>query len=188
VADGLLRAVLTYEMDEVGLESGLRRAAEEALAVVAGELTARFNDAISGAYWPWPDTTPRWGSGGGVTLADAANNWQTWTDGNGTGARPKSTVGSPRSIVDSGDLKQSLNFELNRSGLEARWAWNVDYAAAVHEGAYIHPFQNPGKVVLLPARPWTLAVIEGGTTAVGLPVYPVAERMGEEVMRALAEQ
>jgi hypothetical protein len=181
---GMLRATLTHSID-AGMETELHRAAEEALAVVAGELTARFNDAISGEYWPWPDQTPRWGSAGGVTLSEAAENWNTWANGSGTGRAPRAVASSPRSIVDSGDLKQSLNFELDRGGLEARWTWNADYAAAVHEGAYIHPFQNPGKVILLPARPWTLAVLEGGTSATGIPVYPLGERMGAEIMREL---
>jgi hypothetical protein len=184
MSTGLLRASLFYEVD-ADIESELHKAAEDAIAVVAGELTARFNDAISGEYWPWPDSTPRWGSTGAKTLADAIDNWHTWLEGSGTGKRPQSVAGSPRSIVDSGQLKQSLNFELDRKGLEARWTWNEDYAAAVHEGAYIHPFQNPDKVVQIPARPWTLAVIEGGTNAVGLPVYPVAKRLAEEVTLAL---
>ena len=86
-------------------------------------------------------------------------------------------VGSPRSIVDSGNLKQSRDFDLDRVNLKAEWNWNADYAAAVHEGAYINPFGNTNKVVQLPARPWTQAVIEGGTVATGIPVYPVAENL-----------
>jgi len=180
-----LRARLVFDSPEAAMETELRRAAGEALAVVAGEITSRFNDAISGEYWPWPDQTPRWGNAGGVTLAEAADNWNTWATGSGTGQKPRAVAGSPRSIVDSGDLKQSLNFELDRGKLEASWSWNVDYAAAVHEGAYIHPFQNPDKVVLLPARPWTLAVMEGGTAAAGIAVYPAAERMAQEVTQGL---
>lgn len=172
----LLRATLTYEIDG-DPNSVLRAAAEEAFAVVAAELTGRFNDAISGAYWPWPDDTPRWGNGGGRTLEEAADNWNTWINGNGTGKRPRAVAGSPRSVVDSGDLKQSLTFTLNRAAMEANWTWNAEYAAAVHEGAYIHPFQNPDKVVELPARPWTKAVLEGGTGAVGIEVYDAAARL-----------
>lgn len=69
---------------------------------------------------------------------------------------------SPRSIVDSGDLKQSKSYSL--SGLEASWTWSINYAAAVHEGAKLW------NGAILPARPWTDAVLEGGTSA-KVPVY-----------------
>ena len=156
--------------------SAMRVATEEAFSVIAAELTARFDSAISGAHWPWPDVTPRWGSRGGTSLKEAVTNWYGWLYG-GPGQRPVSIAGSPRSIVDSGDLKQSRNFELNRAALTATWTWNVEYAAAVHEGAYIHPFQNSDKIIQLPGRPWTTAVLEGGTNAVGIPVYDVTNRL-----------
>ena len=92
-------------------------------------------------------------------------------------------VGSPRSIVDSGDLKQSRDFQLNRAGLVANWSWNVDYAAAVHEGAYINPFGNTSKTVQLPARPWTEAVLQGNTVAQGIEVYPVSENLKKAIER-----
>ncbi len=108
------------------LQGELLKATQKAFAQVGGELTARFDDAISGAYWPWPDKTPRWGSGGGKTLDEAADNWNTWLYGSGTGKKPKAVAGSPRSIVDSGDLKQSRDFEINVANFTAQWNWGVD--------------------------------------------------------------
>ena len=160
-----IKASVSFEITE-DISGVLRKATEDAFAQVAGELTGRFDDAVSGAYWPWPRITPRFG--GSRSLSDAARQWN---DALGSG------VGSPRSIVDSGALKQSRNFELDRVNLTAEWSWNVDYAAAVHEGAYINPFGNKNKVVQLPARPGTQAVIEGGTVATGIPVYPVAANL-----------
>lgn len=159
--------------------SALRRATEQAFAQVTGELTARFDAAVSGKHWPWPDSTPRFG--GSRSLDQAADNWNTYLTGNGTGKRPRSVAGSPRSIVDSGDLKQSRDFQLNLSTLTAQWSWNVDYAAAVHEGAYINPFGNTRKIVQLPGRPWTDAVLKGGTAASGIEVYPVAANLAKFV-------
>ena len=162
-----IKTTVSFEIDgDPG--SVLRAATEQAFAQVTGELTARFDAAISGAHWPWPDSTPRFG--GSRDLGQAAENWNTWLYGNGNGSKPKAVAGSPRSIVDSGDLKQSRDFDLNRAALTAKWSWNVDYAAAVHEGAYINPFNNPSKIVQLPARPWTQAVLQGGTVASGIPV------------------
>ena len=160
-----IKATVSFEITE-DVSGVLRKATEDAFAQVAGELTGRLDDAVSGNYWPWPRTTPRFG--GGSSLSDAARQWNAAQGGG---------VGSPRSIVDSGALKQSRNFELDRVSLKAEWSWNVDYAAAVHEGAYINPFGNKNKVVQLPARPWTQAVIEGNTAATGIQVYPVAANL-----------
>ena len=169
-----IRAAVSFEITK-DITGELRKATEAAFAQVAGELTARFDSAVSGQHWPWPDSTPRFG--GSKDLASAADNWNTYLTGNGTGSAPKAVAGSPRSIVDSGNLKQSRDFDLNRSNLIAVWNWNAEYAAAVHEGAYINPFGNMRKIVQLPGRPWTQAVIEGNTVATGIPVYPVAENL-----------
>jgi|TARA_B100000035_G_scaffold307305_1_gene310372 hypothetical protein len=159
------------------LEGELKRATQIAFQQVTGELTARFDAAVSGNHWPWPDSTPRWGSSGGKTLEESAENWNTWQYGTGFGKKPKAVAGSPRSIVDSGDLKQSRDFQLNISTFTAEWNWGVDYAAAVHNGAYIHPFGNKQKLVQMPARPWTTAVLTGKTVAQGIPVYNPATEM-----------
>lgn len=167
---------------EVGdLNALVLGATEQAFMEVTAELTARFDAAVSGQHWPWPDSTPRWGSSGGKTLKEVSENWNTYLTGSGTGVAPKSVAGSPRSIVDSGDLKQSREFTLNKKALTAQWTWNVDYAAAVHNGAYIHPFGNKSKLVQLPGRPWTTAVLEGGTVATGIPVYNPAQKIGERI-------
>ena len=65
--------------------------------------------------------------------------------------------GSPRSIVDTGVLKNSKSYKL--SGLTAEWVWSAEYAAAVHDGARLW------NGATLPARPWTDAVLVGGTSA-----------------------
>lgn len=181
----MTKVTTTIQFDQpVGVTEAFQEAAQSAFAQVAGELTGRFDAAVSGAHWPWPDETPRFG--GARDLRTAADNWNTWLTGSGTGAAPKSVAGSPRSIVDSGNLKQSRDFNLYRTEMKAEWNWNVDYAAAVHEGAYIHPFNNPSKLVQIPARPWTQAVLEGGTTAQGIPVYPVAANLKKFLQQRLS--
>jgi len=169
-----IKATVSFEVTD-DISGPLRQATEEAFMQVTGELTARFDAAVSGNHWPWPDSTPRFG--GARDLESAADNWNTWLTGTGNGKRPKAVANSPRSIVDSGQLKQSRDFRLNRAALTAEWNWSVDYAAAVHEGAYINPFGNTRKIVQIPGRPWTQAVLEGGTSATGIPVYPVGENL-----------
>jgi hypothetical protein len=72
-------------------------------------------------------------------------------------------AGTKRNIVDSAALFQS-NTGPEIDGLRVRYSWRVGYAAAVHEGAVL---QNG---TVLPARPWTSAVL--GTESVdGIEVY-----------------
>lgn len=151
----------------------LQAAVEKAFMQATAELTGRFDAAISGNHWPWPRQSKRFG--GGSSLSDVAKQWKM----------SSFNTGSPRSIVDSGDLKQSRDFVLNKSGLVAKWNWGVDYAAAVHEGAYIHPFGDKSRSVQLPARPWTTAVLQGGTVAQGIEVYPLSENLKAYITKFL---
>lgn len=167
-----IRTKITFQL-QGDPNKALLRATQQAFAAVAGELTGRFDDAISGNYWPWPRQSKRFG--GGSSLSDVAAGWK----------RTSFNTGSPRSIVDSGDLKQSREFNLNKGALTAEWNWSVDYAAAVHEGAVINPFGDKSRSVRLPPRPWTTAVLEGGTSASGIQVYDVQDRLRSYVQKFL---
>ena len=148
----------------------LRKAAEAAMKTTAAELDGRFDDAISSSVWPWPRSSKRGLSGS--TVGERAKSW----------ASKGFNTGTPRSIVDSGELKQSKVF--NVKGLKAEWAWTASYAAAVHEGARIHPWGDTAYYINLPGRPWTDAVLEGGTPA-SLPVYPFTEELAKNLTRRL---
>jgi len=80
--------------------------------------------------------------------------------------------GSPRSIVDSGDLARSKVYK--ESALVIDWTWTIEYAAAVHEGATLW------NGAILPARPWTDAVVFGGTSA-NVPVYDFTGNMSRRI-------
>lgn len=149
---------IDVDLSQMGkAQDTFKKAAEQTMKEVAGELDGRFDDAISGAYWPWPRSSKRGLSGS--TVGERAASW----------AKKPFNTGTPRSIVDSGDLKQSKSFKL--AGMQASWVWTANYAAAVHEGARIHPWGNPRNTpVSLPGRPWTNAVLEGGTPG-NVPVY-----------------
>lgn len=76
-------------------------------------------------------------------------------------------AGSPRTIVDSGLLAQSQQAP-RIQGTSAEYRWTTAYAVAVHEGAVL----SNGTV--LPARPWTRAVL--GTEKVeGIEVFDPRE-------------
>lgn len=149
--------------------AALKAAAGEALMEVAGELTGRFTDAINGNYWPWPRQSKR--GVGGSTLRERAKAWK---------AAPFNT-GTTRDINDSGDLGQSMVFDLDLSNLSAEWVWTAEYAAAVHDGAWIHPWGDRTKAkVQLPARPWTTAVLQGGTAG-SVEVYDFAGEIAKRI-------
>ena len=64
-----------------------------------------------------------------------------------------STVGSPRDIVDTGELLKSLDIE-NITSTEVIYHYPVPYAIIVHEGATLHTGTD------IPARPWVDAATD----------------------------
>lgn len=125
----------------VDITAKAARAAEAATRVVGPELNSAFQAAIGSKVWSWPRDTYR----GATYRRD--------------GSRTKGyLVGSPRNIVDKGTLRASNSFTITGNLVTFRWA--VGYATAVHNGARIYPFGDRTKnQVLLPARPWTSAVL-----------------------------
>jgi hypothetical protein len=67
-------------------------------------------------------------------------------------------VGSPRDIVDLGNLRDSQSYS-RVSDFSWQFAWGVDYAALNHEGG----IDERGKFRL--ARPWTCYGIKGDSSA-----------------------
>ena len=70
----------------------------------------------------------------------------------------------PRDIVDTGNLMESLrlktDFKQTKSSINI--AYDVPYARLVHEGGAIVPYGDPkNATVILPARPWITATLEG---------------------------
>ena len=77
-------------------------------------------------------------------------------------------VGSPRNIVDSGALAQQQQAP-QISGMRAIYRNTSPYAVAVHEGATL------SNGTILPARPWTAAVL--GTERIdGIEPYDARKR------------
>jgi hypothetical protein len=88
--------------------------------VVAG-LDSAFSEKLASPEYQWPGTTKR-------------QNGQT--------------VGSPRDIIDTGELDSSQR--LSRAGKgDWLWVWTAPHALIVHEGATL---RNGGEY---PARRWT---------------------------------
>lgn len=141
---------------DVPLARQAEKAAETAAKVVFTEMNGRFQDAIGSRVWSWPRETVR---------------------SNGR------TVGTPRTIVDTGLLRQSNVFGVSR--FDATFRWTVNYASFVHEGANIYPWGNRNAArVNLPPRPWTSAVL--GTEIVpGIERYEYQQRFKEVWLKAM---
>lgn len=145
------------------------RAAEEATKVVAFELNGAFQDALGSKVWSWPRVTIRKSS----YDRNGRRAFRT-VEIDGVKQRVQGfPVSSPRNIVDRGTLRASNSFAVSGTLVTFRWA--VGYATAVHDGARIYPFGDRSREqVLLPARPWTSAVL--GTLIIpGLDPYPYRE-------------
>ncbi len=189
-----LLATINYEVTG-DPNSALRAAAEKAFGVVAAELTGRFDAAISGEHWGWRNdhggVTPRFGASQ-MTLSEKSFSYYTAlgqqppSNTNRTARAPKAMAGAKRSIVDTGDLKQSRSFRLNKAALRANWTWGVDYAAAVYFGATIHPWGNPGVLRTIPGRPWVKAVMLGAEAVPGcsgIEQYPVEQKLKAYIIK-----
>lgn len=152
-------------------EKKLQDAAAEAMKEVSSELNGRFMDAMKSAVWVWPRPSKR--GVGGNSLSNISKKYK----------KASYNTNSPRSIVDSGALSDSGDFT-NGYG-SASWIWSVDYAAAVHDGAWIYPWGNQkAQKLLLPARPWTTAVLFGHPHYSG-EIYPFSDRLAQAIEKKL---
>jgi hypothetical protein len=107
-----------------------RQLAIESFNEMVGEFAQEINFQIKDTKWNWPRETVR--KNGGV-------------------------VGSPRDIVDTGELKNSQFIE-DVSDVYKVIGYTADHAALVHEGYQIE--RNDGTVTDVPARPFIDTAIE----------------------------
>ena len=107
-----------------------RELALESFDEMVGEFAQEINFQVEDSKWNWPRETVR---------------------KNGT------VVGSPRDIVDTGELKNSQFIE-DVSDTHKVIGYTADHATLVHEGYQIE--RNDGTVTDVPARPFIDTAIE----------------------------
>lgn len=103
----------------------LKQAIAESFQELIEDFAEEQIKQIEAVEWPWPRETIR--STGEV-------------------------AGSPRNIIDTGLLRDSLNIEWIGS-TEVIYCWDVDYAIHVHQGVTL------ANGTELPARPWVTAAL-----------------------------
>ena len=157
---------IKVRVESSGLAKRAEAAAERAMQIVMGELFAAFQQSFTAKAWDWPRDLPT-RKLNGATVGEKARSYQA---GDGISA------GSPRNLIDFGSLRQTGAWQM-RGRYQARFTWSADYATAVHEGASIFPWGNrQARRVILPARPWTRAVL-GTENVSAIKPFPIDKRL-----------
>jgi hypothetical protein len=72
---------------------------------------------------------------------------------------------SPRDIIDTGNLRDSLRISPRQGGeLRTEFRWEAPYAPWVHDGAAFKRTDAEGNPRTLTARPWTRPVLRDAAT------------------------
>jgi hypothetical protein len=159
---------IKVKVDSGDLARRAEQAAERAIEVVMGELYAAFQQSFTAKAWDWPEDLPT-RKLRGANLREKARSYHA-----GEGVR----AGNPRNLIDFGNLRQTGSFQL-KGKYQATFQWSADYATAVHEGAAIYPWGNRHATrVILPARPWTRAVL-GQEQVSAIKPFPLEKRLRE---------
>lgn len=143
-----------------------------AAAVQAAKLTfdqawEHILDTMGSEVWWWP--------AGRITYRGSTYR----KDGSRTQGTP---VGSPRNIVDTGLLRASGSMRVD--GVMATFRFPLNYATAVHNGAFIYPWGDKTRTrVYLPPRPFVTAPL-GLTPYPGVPVFPIQQQFRLNFQRA----
>lgn len=147
------------------LSGRAERAAQQATEAVMREVFAAMQQSFTAKAWDWPQNLPT-RKLKGATLAEKLRSYEA-----GEGVR----AGNPRNLIDFGNLRQTGSWSMT-GPYSAQFTWSANYATAVHEGARIRPWGNRRRVVTLPARPWTAAVL-GRVTVPGIRPFPIDQRL-----------
>ena len=156
---------IKVRIDSGDLYRRAEQAAERAVEIVMGELYGAFQQSFTAKAWDWPRDLP-------TRKLDGANLREKLANYNkGKGIR----AGSPRNLIDFGNLRQTGSWQM-QGRYQASFTWSASYATAVHEGASIFPWGNKNTRTILPARPWTRAVL-GTENVSAIKPFPFEKRL-----------
>ncbi len=129
------------------LEKGYRTALVKALSSstrkVENQVKEAINTNMTSSIWAWPRDTER---------------------------QSGRTVGSPRDIIDTGNLlsKNYVRITYTTRGASIIVGNNSPYAGIVHFGGYILPYGDRSKrPVFIPGRPWIGVALGTATVSTG---------------------
>jgi hypothetical protein len=161
---------IKVDVDTGNLAALAEQAAERATEIVMDELFAAFQQSFSAEAWAWPRNLPTRKLNGATVREKAASY------GRGEGITPP----NPRNLIDNKNLRDTGSSRMVGK-YEALFTWSAEYANFVHEGGFIwawgrRPPLKGARSVLIPARPWTRAVL-GQENVPGVVTYDVGKRL-----------
>lgn len=109
-----------------------------------------LNDAMAASVWGWPNVTIR---------------------------KNTSDVDAPRDIIDTTNLRDSMDTSVNQNN-ELEIVYTAPYAAIVHYGGITRPYGRGGDTFNYPARPWISSLFEGSN---GIDQFPFMNIIQEAV-------
>lgn len=109
-----------------------------------------LNDAMAASVWAWPNVTIR---------------------------KNTSDVDAPRDIIDTANLRDSMDTSVNENN-ELEIVYTAPYAAIVHYGGITRPYGRGGDTFNYPARPWISSLFEGSN---GIDQFPFMDIIQEAI-------
>lgn len=122
------------------------------LQAASKALKPALNDAMAQSVWNWPNVTLR---------------------------KNTSDVDSPRDIIDTANLRDSVDIQTSGSnGLQI--IYTAPYAAMVHYGGITRPYGRSSDSFVYPARPWISALLTGSH---GIEQFKVLDVVDQQVLK-----
>lgn len=156
----------SFEMPQVQMKGRsveeANKAANDALnrGVAAGikdsatAIKPALNEAMAQSVWAWPNTTIR---------------------------KNTSDVSSPRDIVDTTNLRDSMDTSTADKKLVI--TYTAPYANMVHYGGITNPYGRSKESFVYPARPWISSLLEGTN---GINKFPLLDIVNKNVKKEWA--
>lgn len=135
-------------------DAALSKGIESGLNAAVSAVKPALNDAMAQSVWGWPNVTVR---------------------------KNTSDVDAPRDIIDTANLRDSMDATVNAAG-ELEIVYTAPYANIVHYGGITRPYGRGGDTFVYPARPWISSMFEGSN---GIDKFAFVEIVQQEVEDSL---
>lgn len=121
------------------------------------EVKPALNEAMAQSVWSWPNTTIR---------------------------KNGSDVRAPRDLIDTANLRDSMDTELT-SSKSFQIVYTAPYANLVHYGGITRPYGRGGDSFVYPARPWISSMLLGKS---GIEQFPLMDIVEKNVKKSWANR
>ena len=163
VEAGTISMTFSFEMPQVQMKGRNLSEAKDAAnnAIVSGvagglklatlQVKPALNEAMGQSVWRWPNQTIR---------------------------KNSSDVSAPRDIVDTANLRDSMDATSKESSMTV--TYTAPYANMVHYGGITKPYGRGGDSFVYPGRPWIPSMFEGKN---GIQKFPLMDIIDKNVKK-----